>query len=167
MPYGNNMNIWRQTHSRCSFINRQFPLRWTGNTLSGKSGHSTLRVSHSNWVQDVANELLHGGFTYLFIKIKLFYLIEWLICLPLMTSAWIFKDTLRNRTQVLLKFIDSIIEICLHLINLNCTLDSNISSMLSSGAGTTNEIPLQESGFAIPAILITLPVFTYWNQLLQ
>ena len=167
MPYGNNMNIWRQTHSRCSFINRQFPLRWTGNTLSGKSGHSTLRISHSNWVQDVANELLHGGFTYLFIKFKLFYLKEWLIWLPAVTSAWIFKDTLRNHTQKLLKYIDSIIEICLHLINLNCTSDSYISWMLSSGAGTSNEIPLQESGFALPAILITLPVFTYWNQLLQ
>ena len=74
MPYGNNMNIWRQTHSRCSFINRQFPLRWTGNTLSGKSGHSTLRISHSNWVQDVANELLHGGFTYFFVKFKIIFL---------------------------------------------------------------------------------------------
>ena len=29
--------------------------------------------------------------------------------------------------------------------------------MLSSGAGTSNEIPLQESGLALPAILITLP----------
>ena len=40
-----------------------------------------------------------------------------------MTSACIFKDTLRNHTQVFLKFRDSIIEICLHLINFNCTLD--------------------------------------------
>ena len=65
----NNMNICRQTHSRCSFIDCQFPLRRTGHTLSEKSGHSTLGSGHSNLLQDVANELLHGGFTYLFIKI--------------------------------------------------------------------------------------------------
>ena len=84
-----------------------------------------------------------------------------------MTSACIFKDTLRNHTQVFLKFRDSVLEICLHLINLNCTLDFLHSMMLSSGAGTSNDIPLQESGFALPAILITLPIFIYWNQLLR
>ena len=40
-----------------------------------------------------------------------------------MTSACIFKDALRNHTQALLKVRDSITEICLHLINSNCTLD--------------------------------------------
>ena len=40
-----------------------------------------------------------------------------------MTSACIFKDTLRNHTQVFLKLRNSILEICLHLFNLNCTLD--------------------------------------------
>ena len=40
-----------------------------------------------------------------------------------MTSACISKDTLSNHTQVFFKFRDSIIEICLHLINFNCTLD--------------------------------------------
>ena len=75
-----------------------------------------------------------------------------------MTSACIFKDTLRNHTQVFLKFRDSILEICLDLINWNCTLDFLPSTMLSSGAGTSNEIPLQESGLALSAILITLPL---------
>ena len=84
-----------------------------------------------------------------------------------MTSACIFKDTLRNHTQVFLKFRDSFIEICLHLINLNCTLDSYLSVTLSSGAETSNEIPLQQSGFALPALLITLSIFINWNQLLQ
>ena len=84
-----------------------------------------------------------------------------------MTSASIFKETLRNHTQVFLKLRASIIEICLHLINLNCTLDSYLSLMLSSGEGLSNENPLHESGFALPAILITLPIFTYWNQLLR
>ena len=74
-----------------------------------------------------------------------------------MTSACIFKDTLRNHTQVFLKFGNSILEICLHLINLNCTLDLLPSIMLSSGAGTSNVIPLQERGLALPAIPITLP----------
>ena len=74
-----------------------------------------------------------------------------------MTSACIFKDALRNHTQAFLKFTDSIFEICLHLINLNGTLESLLSLMRSSGAGTSNEIPLQESAFTLPAILITLP----------
>ena len=78
-----------------------------------------------------------------------------------MTSSCIFKDTLRNHTQVFLKIRDFILEICLHLINLNCTLDFLPSMMLSSGAGTSKEIPLQESGLALPAILITLPFSTF------
>ena len=74
-----------------------------------------------------------------------------------MTSAFISKDTFGNDTQVFLKFRNSIFEICLHLINLNCTLDFLPSMVLSSGAGTSNEIPPQESGLALAAILITLP----------
>ena len=99
-------------------------------------------------------------------KSNYFHSKVWLICLPARTSACIFKDTLWNHTQVFFKFRDSILEICLHLINLNCTLDFLHSMMLSSGAGTSNEIPLQESWFVLPAILITLPIFIYWNQLL-
>ena len=79
-----------------------------------------------------------------------------------MTSACIFKDTLRNHTQVFFKFRDSIIEVCLHLINFNCTLDFQLSLMQSSGAGTLNEIPLQESALALPAILISLP-FSFFD----
>ena len=79
-----------------------------------------------------------------------------------MTSACIFKDTLRNHTQVFLKFRDSITEISLHLINFNCILDSQLSLMQSSGAGKSNEIPLQESALALPAILITLP-FSFFD----
>ena len=79
-----------------------------------------------------------------------------------MTSACIFKDTLRKHTQVFLQFRDSIIEICLHLINFDCTFDFLISLMQSSGAGTSNEIPLQESALALPAILITLP-FSFFD----
>ena len=52
-----------------------------------------------------------------------------------------------------LLFRNSIPEICLYLINFNCTLDFLPSRMLSRGAGTSNETPLQESGFALPAIL--------------
>ena len=73
-----------------------------------------------------------------------------------MTSACIFKDTLRIDTQVFLKFRDSNFEICLHLINSNCTSYFLPSSMLSSGAGTSKEIPLHENGLTLPAILITL-----------
>ena len=73
-----------------------------------------------------------------------------------MTSACMFKDTLRNDTQVFLEFRDSIFEICLHLINSNCTSYFLPSLMLSSGARTSKEIPLHESGLSIPALLITL-----------
>ena len=79
-----------------------------------------------------------------------------------MTSACIFKDTLRNHTKVFLKFRDSTIDICLNLINFNCTLDFLLSLMQSSGAGTSNEIPLPESALALPAILITLP-FSFFD----
>ena len=54
-----------------------------------------------------------------------------------MTSACIFKDTLRNDTQVFLNFGNSIFEICLHLINSNSTPYFLSSSMLSTGAGTS------------------------------
>ena len=74
-----------------------------------------------------------------------------------MTSACIFKDLLRNGTQVFFNFRNPILEICLHLINSNFTSYFLPSSMQSSGAGTSNEIPLQESGLELPAILITLP----------
>ena len=74
-----------------------------------------------------------------------------------MRSACIFKDTLRNDTRVFLKFRNFIFEVCLHLINPNCTLYFLPSVMLSSRARTSNEIPLQESGLALSAILITLP----------
>ena len=55
------------------------------------------------------------------------------------------------------EFGDSIFESCLHLINYNFTSYLVPSSMQSSGAGTSSEIPLQESGLALFPILITLP----------
>ena len=61
-----------------------------------------------------------------------------------MTSACIVKDTLRNGSQVFLKFRDSVFEICLHLINLNFTSYYLASSPLSSDAGTSKKIPLDE-----------------------
>ena len=69
-----------------------------------------------------------------------------------MTSACFFKHTLRNDTQVFLKFGDYIFEVCLHLINSNFTSYFLPSSMLSCGAGTSKEIPLHESGLSLPAI---------------
>ena len=89
-----NTNIRGQTHRWCSLINRQFPLCWTWHTISQKGGHSTLRTSHSDLAQDVANKLIHGGFTYLFVKFLITLFKVWLICLPGMTSACILKDTL-------------------------------------------------------------------------
>ena len=151
-----NTNIRGQTHPWRSLINGQLPFCRTWHTLSKKDGHSTLRTSHSDLAQDVAKELLHGGFTYLFTKFLIILLKVWLICLPTRTSACIFKDTLRNDTHVLLKFRDSIFEICLHLINSNCTSSFLPSLMLSSSAWTSKEIPLHKSGLSLPAILIVL-----------
>ena len=163
----NNTNIWRQSHCWCSFINHQFPLRWTWHTLSEKSGRSTLRTRHSDLVQGVANNFTWWIHICIHKIPNYFYSKVWLICLPALTSACIFKDTLRNHTQVFLKFRNSILEICLRLIKLNCTLHFLPSLMLSSGAGTSKDIPLQENGFALPAMLITLPTSIYWNQLLR
>ena len=110
--------------------------------------------------QDVANELLHGGFTDLFIKFFTIMFLVWLVCLPLMTSACILRDTFRNNTQVFPKFIDSFFEICLHPINSNLTPYFPTSSPLTSYAGTSNETPLDENELSLPAIPIT-----FWFQL--
>ena len=75
-----------------------------------------------------------------------------------MTWACVFKETLRSDTQVFLKFRNSILEICWHLINSNFTSYFPPSSMQSSGARTSNDIQLQKSGLALSAILINLPI---------
>ena len=73
-----------------------------------------------------------------------------------MTSACIFKDTLRNNTQVFFKFGDCIFEICLHLINSNCISYFLPSSMLSSGAETSKDIPLNNSEVSLTSKPISL-----------
>ena len=83
-----------------------------------------------------------------------------------MTSACIFKDTLRNHTQVFLEFRDSILRFIYISSTSTSRPTSHLSVTKSSGAGTSKEIPLQESGRLSSAILITLPIFIYWNQLL-
>ena len=158
----NNINIWRQTRRWCSLIYRQFPLRWTWHTLSEKGAHSTLRTSHLDLVKDVANRFLHGGFTYLFIKFQIILFTVWLICLPAMTSAWIFKDTLRNDTQVFLKFRNSILEIRLHPIKLQLHFLLPTFIDAEQRRGNIKQIPLQKSGLALSAILIT-PPFSFFE----
>ena len=71
--------------------------------------------------QDVAKDLLHGGFIYSFLKFLTIQFQVRINCLPAMTSACTFMDTLKNDTQLFLKFKISIFEICLHLINFNFT----------------------------------------------
>ena len=66
-----------------------------------------------------------------------------------MTSACIFKETLRNDTQVFLKIWNSIFEICLHPINFNFTPYFLPSSTLSSYARTPEEIPPDEKWIII------------------
>ena len=91
----------------------------------------------------------------------------WLICLPAMTSACIFKDPLRSHTQAFLEFRNSILTFVYISLTSTALLNSYLPLMQSGGAGTSNEIPLQESGRLSSAILITLPIFNYWNQSLQ
>ena len=150
---------WSQEHPR------QLPVlahHWLHFHQKGMLFQTLLQL-HSIFsiMNDVANELLHDGFTKSFIKFPNHLFKIWLICLPAMTSACISKDTLRNDTQVCLKFSDSIFEICLHLINSNFTSYFLPSSMPSSGEGTSKEILLHESGLSLPAI----PIAFYFSIL--
>ena len=79
-----------------------------------------------------------------------------------MTSACIFKDTLRNHTQVFLKIRNFILRLFTSPLTSTALLTSYLPLMQSSGAGTSDEIPLQESALALPAILITLP-FSFFD----
>ena len=79
-----------------------------------------------------------------------------------MTSACIFKDILRNYTQIFLEFRNSILRFVYISLTSTALLTSYLPLMQSSGAGTSNEIPLQESALAFPAILITLP-FSFFD----
>ena len=74
-----------------------------------------------------------------------------------MTSAYIFKDILSNHTQMFLEFRNSILRFVHISLTSTALLTSYLPLMQSRDAGTSNEIPLQESALALPAILITLP----------
>ena len=161
----NNTNIWSQTHRWRSLINRQFPLCWTWHTLSEKGNHSTLRTSHSDLVQDVAKELFYGGNIFFIHKNPNYFIKVWLLCLPAMTSECIFKDTLRNDTQVFQKFRDSILEICLNLNNSNSTSYFRHSSMQSRGAGTSKKILRQGVVYHYPQYWSYFH-FHFFNELL-
>ena len=79
-----------------------------------------------------------------------------------MTSACILKDILRNHTQLFLEFRNSILRFVYMSSTSTALLTSYLPLMQSSGAGTSNEIPLQERALALPAILITLP-FSFFD----
>ena len=79
-----------------------------------------------------------------------------------MTSACIFKDILKNHTQIFLEFRNSILRFVYISLTSTALLNSFLPLMQISGAGTSNEIPLQENALALPAILITLP-FSFFD----
>ena len=81
-----------------------------------------------------------------------------------MPSACIFKDTLRNDTQVLLKLRDSIFESYSHLINSNFISCFLPSPMMSSGAETSKEIPRNNSEVSLPQYR-SLPHFHFSDSL--
>ena len=85
-----------------------------------------------------------------------------------MTSACIFIDILRNHIQIFLELRNSILRFVYISSTPTALLTSYLPLMQSSGAGTSNEIPLQESALALPAIPITLPFsFFHISYLLQ
>ena len=103
----------------------------TSNAPSSKTPSSSAKVevlptsisSSESFLlmNDVANELLHGGFTYSFLQIPN-YLISSLTNLSAtISSACIFKDTMRNDNKVFLKSKTYIFEICSHPLNFNFT----------------------------------------------
>ena len=100
-------------------------------------------------INDMANEPLHGGFIDSFMKFLNNSFQVRIICLPVMTSACIFKDTSRNNAQVFLKLKISILVIGLHSINFNFTPHFLTSSMLTSKAGISKEIPPDEKWIII------------------
>ena len=73
-----------------------------------------------------------------------------MICLPAVTSACIFKDTLRNDTQVLLIFKISIFEICFHPINSNCTPYFLTSPTLTRDAARSKKSRLKKMNYHCP-----------------
>ena len=94
--------------------------------------------------QDKAIGLLHGEYKYWFKKILIIYFQVWLICLPAMTSACVFKYALRNGNQVFPNFELSTFEICLHPVNFNFTAYFLILSNLTRNPVILEEIPLYQ-----------------------
>ena len=78
---------------------------------------SSSSVELISLINDVSINLLHGKFILSFIKTPHNFFQVWLTCLPAMTTACIFKDTLNNKTHLFFNFKISIFEICLHPIN--------------------------------------------------
>ena len=84
-----------------------------------------------------------------------------------MTSACIFKDTLKNDTQVFLKFKVSVFEICSHFINFSFTPYFLTPSELSKNAGTTVEIPPDGKWFIVTSNTNHFLISTSLIQLLR
>ena len=114
-----NSKIWGWTDRWSIFIDRQLPSAELDTT--SVNGAASLPYSQelgiADSTQELANDILHGGFIYSFIKISFNFQFQvWLHCLSAMTSASIFKDT-SNDTQLFPKFNISIFDVCLHPIN--------------------------------------------------
>ena len=123
-----------------SFINLQCFFFRDGDVLLTSFSSSQLIPL----INDVANEPLHGGFIDSFMKFLNVSFQVRINCLPVMTSACIFKDTLRKDAQVFLKLKISILVIGLHSINFNFTPHFLTSSMLTRKGGISKEIPPDE-----------------------
>ena len=84
-----------------------------------------------------------------------------------MTSACIFRDTLRNHSQIFLEFKNSILRFVYISFNFNCTLDFLPSIDAEQRRGNIKGNPASGKWTIIITILVTLPIFIYWNQLLR
>ena len=85
-----------------------------------------------------------------------------------MTSACIFKETLRKDTQVFLNFKNSILEICLHLINSNFTSYFLLPTFTDADQrrGNIKQNLASEKWTRIIRDTDHSSIFIFWNQLL-
>ena len=128
---GDNGGIRKLTNCRgiFIFINDQW-LLFIGYNPSKKESEPSIVLNSTRCWQD--NEWRGYFMLYLHFHSLKFLIIKfqvWLNCLPAKTSGCISNDTLRNHTQVFIKYKDSISEIPSHPINFNFTPYFLISSI--------------------------------------
>ena len=86
-------------------------------------------------------------------------------CLPAITSACIFKDTLRNQTQVFFKVRNTILRFVYNSFNFNCTLDFLPSTDAEQRCGNIKRNPASGKCTRITRDTDHSSIFTFRYQL--